>query len=113
MPYVDVLSFECHSEQEPAGDEVYVQLANGSDDPSQYSPIYVNVNANDKINVDVPALEFTNSAGVYLWESDGGGDADDFIGGTTFHYDQEHIGVHTITVQGSGGDYDLTYEVWA
>jgi len=114
MANVDIISFKCLDEQEFWQDEVYAYIENET--AVRASPTYENLDTGDKIYPDVEYLPFSSYATVGLMEDDGpegwSGD-DDIIGAENVYFTPDHIGKHTITLTGSGAEYELTYNVWA
>ncbi len=109
MPNVDILSFTCRDEQEFGQDEVYVRVRDVQAGHSDSTPIYRNLDTGDTIRPNFDPFNFASAASIRLWEDDGAS-GDDWIGSVSV--DRSDIGTHTVTLQGSGGEYDLTYRVW-
>jgi hypothetical protein len=109
MAKVDVTSFTCRDEQEFLSDEAYV-IVTSDTGASRTSSTYEDLDTGDTINPVLDPLDFDFSAIAELWEDDGPkgvSPEDDFIGFTGI--DPNNTGTHTATLQGSGGEYDLTY----
>lgn len=115
MPYVDIRSVLCWDEQEFGSDEVYVKIVGTNS--NDFSPTYGDMDTNDRVYPDVDPIFFNRGdrATISLWEDDGSGGpsgGDDLIGSKDVTYTTGMSRVQTVTLDGSGGKYDVTYEVW-
>lgn len=116
MPTVDVLKFTCNDENEIDQDEVYVKITPDSGDPVTTST-YEDLDTGDEILPDLDPVSYNSRATIQLWEEDGvfPGDDDDLLGSIQVTNDPTEVnrGEQTVTLTGSGAEYNLTYDLWA
>jgi hypothetical protein len=113
MPTLKVTKIVCHDEQDTeffATDEITLHLLpeNGGVTTRDYD----GMDTNDKVSPNVK-VDFDKYVDVTLFERDGSGWQVD-IGSRRVTYDAalDHV-PQDVTFQNNGGEYTVTYEIWA
>jgi hypothetical protein len=119
MPSVRVIEVKCHDEQDTdnlgglfgSSDEIYVEVS--IDKTEKASEVYTGLDTNDTVKPNLK-VDFSDGAAgfITLYERDDSGDT--YIDGTSIKYDPalDHVRQEE-TFKGAGGEYTVTYELWA